>query len=107
MQKEFIQVTTTCETRADADRIARTLVERELAACVQVFGPIESTYRWQGNIEKAQEWICFIKTKRELYADLEQVIATIHPYDTPEIIAIAIVAGSERYLNWLAEAVRT
>ena len=104
MKEEFLQVTTTCETKADADRIAYAVVDKKLAACAQVLGPIESTYHWQGKIEKAQEWICLIKTKRTLYADLEQALTAIHPYDTPEIIAVPITTGSEKYLAWLDEA---
>jgi periplasmic divalent cation tolerance protein len=105
--QEYIQVITTCEYQADAEKIAEDLIHKNLAACVQVIGPIVSTYRWQGNIEKAQEWICFIKTKRKLYPELESAITAIHPYETPEIIALPIIAGSSRYLNWLDDCVRS
>lgn len=105
--EEYLQVTTTCDQRSDADTIAKTLVERELAACVQIAGPIVSIYRWQGKVEKAQEWICFIKTKRDLYAAVEAAIRSVHTYDTPEIIAVPITAGSEKYLKWLDDSVKT
>jgi len=98
---EFLQVITTVETREDADRIARILVEGGLAACVQVVGPIESTYRWKGRIEKAGEMLCLIKTSRRLYPDLERAIRAAHRYETPEIIALPILQGSEDYLDWL------
>jgi periplasmic divalent cation tolerance protein len=102
---DYIQVTTTVATRADADRIARALVERGLAACVQVAGPIASTYRWKGAIETAEEWLCFAKTRRERYADVESAIRELHPYEVPEIVAVAIVAGSADYLRWIDESV--
>ena len=97
----FIQVTTTTEQRADADRIARDLVERRLAACVQIVGPITSIYRWKGKVETAREWLCLIKSRAEHYASLEQAVRALHPYETPEIIAVPVNAGSRDYLDWL------
>jgi len=104
--QKFVQAITTTDSRATARRIARALVDRRLAACVQIVGPIESTYRWQDRVETAREWLCLIKTTR---ARLREVIATLevlHPYDTPEIVALPIDAGSRRYLDWLAASVR-
>jgi periplasmic divalent cation tolerance protein len=98
---DCIQVVTTTERREDAERIARTLVEERLAACVQVAGPITSIYRWQGKIETAEEWQCRAKTRRDLYAKIEQAIRRLHPYETPEILAMPILAGSADYLAWL------
>lgn len=98
---EAIQVTTTTATKEDAQRIAAALVERRLAACVQVGGPITSCYRWQGAIETAEEWLCTIKTTRAAYEQVERAIRQLHPYDEPEIIAVPIVAGSAGYLQWL------
>jgi periplasmic divalent cation tolerance protein len=99
---EYIQVLTTAATREDAQAIANTLVENRLAGCVQVVGPIVSTFRWQGEIERTEEWLCLIKTEKRLYSMLEQSIKTQHTYETPEIIAIPIVAGSQTYLQWLS-----
>ena len=99
--KSFIQVITTTDKKADAEKIAMTLIERKLAACVQIAGPIGSTYRWRGNIEKAEEWQCVIKSREDRYKEIEQVIKSIHPYEVPEIIAIPIIAGSGEYLDWL------
>jgi len=96
-----IQVTTTTETRADAQAIADALVERRLAACVQTIGPITSTYRWQGEIERAEEWLCLIKSRRDLYDALEAAILEMHPYDVPEILVTPVTGGSESYLDWL------
>jgi periplasmic divalent cation tolerance protein len=97
----FIQVTTTTEKRDDAGRIARALVEARLAACVQIVGPITSIYRWKGKIETAGEWLCLIKSRAEHYGAVEQAIRSLHPYETPEIVAVPITAGSRDYLDWL------
>ncbi len=97
----FIQVTTTTETKADAERIALALVEARLAACVQIVGPIESIYRWKGKIETAGEWLCLIKSREENYGAIEQTILSLHPYETPEIVVAAIIGGSRAYLDWL------
>jgi periplasmic divalent cation tolerance protein len=100
---EFIQVSTTIDDRDKAQRIAEALIERKLAACVQVAGPVTSTYRWQGRIERTEEWVCLIKTRAERYADVEAAIRVLHPYEVPEIVATEIVAGNDAYLKWLTE----
>ena len=100
------QVTTTVATQADAERIAAALVEERLAACVQVAGPIISTYRWQGAVERVTEWHCHCKTTRARYPALEARLRELHPYETPEIIALAIVAGFPAYLAWIEEGVQ-
>ena len=103
---DFIQVVTTTASRAAAQRIARAVVDRRLAACAQIVGPMRSTYRWQGKVETAREWLCLMKTTQTRCRELVAAVEAIHPYDTPEIIALPIVAGSRRYLGWLAAAVR-
>jgi len=99
--KSYIQISTTTETKEQAQKIARSLVEKRLAACVQISGPIESTYRWKGKIETANEWLCLIKTRDDLFDKVEAAIKKLHSYETPEIIAVPIVKGSREYLNWL------
>jgi periplasmic divalent cation tolerance protein len=99
--KTYIQVTTTTEARQEAHTIAQFLVEAKLAACVQIAGPITSIYRWNGKVENTQEWLCLIKTHDDLYSKVEAAIKSLHPYETPEIIAVPIVKGSKEYLNWL------
>ena len=97
----FIQVTTTTEKKEDAERIARSLVETRLAACVQIVGPIESIYRWKGRIETTGEWLCLIKSRRDNYGAVEETIRSLHPYEVPEIVAVPFTAGSRDYLGWL------
>jgi periplasmic divalent cation tolerance protein len=102
----YIQVVTTTARREEAQRIARELVEKRLAGCAQVVGPITSTYRWQGKIETDVEWQCWCKTRSELFTQVEEAIRSSHPYEVPEILAVPVVAGSERYLAWLDEQTR-
>ena len=99
---DFIQITTAIDSEEAAQKIAQTLVEQRLAACVHVAGPITSTYRWQGKIEVAKEWTCAAKTRRELYDAVEKAIRAVHSYDEPEIVALPIVNGSQSYLDWIA-----
>ena len=99
----FIQVTTTTEKKEDAERIARSLVETRLAACVQIVGPIESIYRWKGRIETTGEWLCLIKSRRDKYGAVEETIRSLHPYEVPEIVAVPFTAGSRDYLGWLRD----
>jgi len=102
----YIQVVTTTEHKEDAERIARTLVEARLAACVQVLGPITSTYRWKGAIETAQEWQCVAKSRDHLFARIDEAIRGVHPYEVPEILAVPITAGSQAYLEWLGRELK-
>ena len=100
---KFIQVMTATDKREDAERIARSLVELRLAACVQIVGPVTSIYRWKGRIETAGEWLCLIKSREDRYGAIEEAIRSLHPYETPEIIAVSVVAGSRDYLEWLGK----
>jgi periplasmic divalent cation tolerance protein len=102
----FLQITTTAANRDEAQRIAATLVERRLAGCVQIIGPVRSVYRWEGRVEEADEWLCLVKTSRDAYAAVEAAIRELHSYECPEIIATPIEAGSAAYLQWLAEQIR-
>jgi periplasmic divalent cation tolerance protein len=99
--KAMIQITTTTGDHNIAERIAIELVDRRLAACVQISGPITSLYRWQGKVETTEEWICTAKTVKEQYSAIEQLITELHPYDTPELIATPIVQASAAYEAWL------
>jgi len=105
-RRGHVQVMTTVASRKDARRIAGLLVDRRLAACVQVLGPIVSTYRWKGRVETAKEWLCLVKTRKSLYRRLEAAIRGIHPYEVPEILVLPVVAGSRTYLDWLDRETR-
>jgi periplasmic divalent cation tolerance protein len=98
-----IIVVTQVPDRAVAMDLARTLLERRLAACVNVGAPVESIYHWRGRIETGEEIPVLIKTRSVLYSDVEAAVRKIHPYDTPEIIAIPVVDGDARYLAWITD----
>ena len=100
---DFIQVSTTTETEQAAQEIAAALVQQRLAACVQVSGPVESVYRWQGKVQLSQEWLCTAKTRASLLPQVEAAIRELHTYDCPEIVAVPIADGSAAYLTWLGE----
>ena len=103
---EYIQVATTVATEDQARLLARLLVEKRLAACVQVVGPMTSHYRWQGKIEVAGEYLCLAKSSGALYPEIEAAIKASHPYEVPEIIAMPLIAGSKEYLAWLGAEVK-
>ncbi len=100
---QFLQVQTTTDSRAEAVELAQGAVEARLAACAQVAGPIASTYWWEDAVERAEEWLIMMKLPAERFDDLAEFLAERHSYDDPEIIAMPIVAGSQSYLDWVAE----
>ncbi|MHB8541532.1 MAG: divalent-cation tolerance protein CutA [Candidatus Acidiferrales bacterium] len=101
-----IVVMVTCGSLAEAKKIARAVVDARLAACANVLGgPVESVYRWKGKVETAKEVLLLLKSTRRRFSALEREIRQLHSYDTPEIVAVAIVAGSRAYLQWIEESV--
>jgi periplasmic divalent cation tolerance protein len=95
----------TCPTREEAARIANDLVGSGIAACVNILPGVESVYRWEGTVERAQEILLLVKTTERQFASLRNRIDEIHSYEVPEIIALPVVSGSEPYLTWLQEQV--
>jgi periplasmic divalent cation tolerance protein len=90
----------------DAHRIARALVEKGVAACVNILPGVVSVYRWKGQVEQDAELLLVIKTTAARLADLERELRAVHPYEVPELVALPIQAGSEPYLAWLGDSVR-
>jgi len=103
----FLQVTTTTDSRAEAERLGRVMVERRLAACAQIVGPVSSTYWWKGSMETTEEWMAVLKTTDELRSRLIAALKAEHSYETPDIVAVSIVDGLPDYLNWITEETRT
>jgi periplasmic divalent cation tolerance protein len=101
---DAIVVYMTASNGEEAARLADMLVGAHLAACVQILPEMESVYRWQGKIERAPEILLVAKTTRSKFEELEREVRALHSYDTPEIIAVPIVAGSAPYLEWVNQA---
>ena len=97
---DHVEIQITCGSAAAADVIATALVERRLAACVQQL-PIRSTYWWNGVVERDEEILLLVKTRRVRYPDVERAVLELHSYDVPAITCVEIVAGSRSYLDWI------
>lgn len=102
LQTDYCVVITTCSSSEEAETLCSALLDRQLAACIQVLD-ITSRYVWKGKRETESEKLLLIKTRRALYPDIEATLRTIHPYETPEIIAVPVLAGSASYLAWIDE----
>jgi periplasmic divalent cation tolerance protein len=96
-----IVVLSTCSDRSEADRIAKALIERRLAACVNIVPGVESVYHWKGAVERSQEFLLIIKSSRQHFEKLSSLVAGLHSYEVAEAIALPIVDGGENYLAWL------
>jgi periplasmic divalent cation tolerance protein len=98
-----IVVFCTCGSEEEGHRLAEALVQSKLAACVNILGGIQSIYRWQGNVGTSREALLLIKSTTECFDELRARITELHSYDMPEIIALPITAGSEKYLDWISQ----
>lgn len=101
-----VVVLVTASDLEECRKIARALVEKRLAACVNISAPVQSIYRWEGKVADEQEYMMMIKTSRRLFGELQSEIGHLHSYGTPEIICLPIIEGSTNYLNWLAESLQ-
>lgn len=98
---KYIMVLTTIDDFEKGKKISKIVVDKKLAACVQIIGPIQSIYFWRGKTEESKEWLILMKTKMGIYKDLEELIIKMHPYVTPEIIYFKIEGGLEKYFKWI------
>jgi periplasmic divalent cation tolerance protein len=101
-----ILVLTTAGSKDEARKIARALVERLLAACVNIVPHVSSVYRWEGEIEEAEEWLLVVKTTRAAFERVRQAILELHSYEVPECISVGIDEGSVGYLSWIGQSVK-
>src|SRR5450830_1938531 len=104
---DSLLVVTSLPDRESAEKLAVLLIERRLAACVNILAPCASVYRWQGEIQHDEEHPLLIKTVKERYADVEASIRASHPYELPEIIAVPVVDGLPAYLEWVESETRS
>jgi periplasmic divalent cation tolerance protein len=98
-----IVVLVTCGSEEEALKIANSLVDAHLAACVNLIDPIRSIYRWEGKLWDEKEWLLIIKTQKQRFEALEKKVKSLHSYSVPEIISLPITEGSSAYLNWIKE----
>ncbi|MFJ9058775.1 divalent-cation tolerance protein CutA [Streptomyces sp. NPDC102409] len=98
----WLTVLTTTDSEDKARTLARGAVDARLAACAQISAPVTSVYRWEGAVESGQEWQVLFKTTARRYDELEAHLLAAHDYGTPEIIAVPVVRGSDRYLAWVS-----
>ena len=104
MADDHILVLCTCPGNTVAAEISTALIEQNLAACVNQVPGVKSWFRWEGHLQRDEEVLLLVKTTRARYAAVETAIRKLHPYDTPEVIAVPITAGSEAYLKWVSES---
>ena len=103
---QHIVVFVTAGSEAEAETIAKALVEEHLAACVNIVSPIRSFYRWQGHIADEREWLLMIKTQADVFDALATRVHALHSYEVPEVIALPILAGAQNYLDWIQQETR-
>jgi periplasmic divalent cation tolerance protein len=101
-----VVIMVTAASRRECRKIARHLVDKKLAACVNITQPIESVYRWEGKIADEKEYLMLIKSTRELFPEIKLAISGLHSYHTPEIICLPIIEGSRDYLQWISDSVK-
>lgn len=103
---DVMLILVTAGSEGEAEKIARTLVEEQLAGCVNILSPVRSIYRWEGKVQDDREWLLAIKTQALHFAAVEARVKALHSYQVPEVIALPIVDGSEQYLGWLRDGTK-
>jgi len=96
-----IVVFTTCGSEDEARKLATILIEKHMAACVNISAPVTSVYRWKGAVEQSQEFLLMIKSRRERFEELRVMLESAHSYELPEVLALPVVDGSPNYLAWV------
>lgn len=98
---DIIIVLVTAGSEEEAEKIARVLAEERLVACVNILSPVRSIYRWEGKVQDDREWLLIIKTQQTHFAAVETRVKALHSYQVPEVIALPVVDGSEKYVQWI------
>jgi periplasmic divalent cation tolerance protein len=105
MEEKYTVVLVTVGNEKEAEKITEKLLEKKLAACVNIVPLVKSFFWWQGKIDQAEERLLIIKTKKAVFEEMRKLVKSVHSYTVPEIIALPIIAGEEDYLNWIEEVV--
>ena len=106
MNSEYIIVLVTTANKAEAEKIAQSLLKERLIACANILNPVTSFFFWSGKIDKAEECLMVMKSRRDLFAELAECLKGLHSYEVPEVLAIPIVEGSAAYLAWMGEVLK-
>jgi len=101
MSGNYIIVLVTTVNKAEAEKIAQTLLEEKLIACANIINPVISFFHWSGRIDEAEECLVVMKSRMDLFAELAERVKALHSYEVPEILALPIVEGSKAYFNWM------
>ena len=101
MQNAYVIVLVTTASKQEAEKIAQHLLKRRLIACANIIGPVSSLFHWSGKVETAEEYLIFMKSRKDLFEKLAETVKALHSYEVPEILVLPIVGGSKEYLAWL------
>ena len=106
MDKNYIIVLVTTTNKSEAEKISEALLKERIIACANIINPVTSFFHWQGKVDKCEECLVIMKSRRDLFAELEERVKGLHSYDVPEVLALPIVDGSDAYLAWLGSVLR-
>lgn len=106
LQKMYVIVLITTASKHEAEKIAKRLLMQKLIACANIIGPVSSLFHWSGKMETADEYMVFMKSRRDLFDKLTETIKALHSYEVPEILVLPIVGGSKEYLDWLGSCLQ-
>jgi periplasmic divalent cation tolerance protein len=106
LQNTYMIVLVTTANKKEAEKIALRLLKQKLIACANIIGPVSSLFHWSGKTEVAEEYLIFMKSRRDLFEKLAETVKTLHSYEVPEILVLPIVAGSAEYLSWLGSCLQ-
>jgi periplasmic divalent cation tolerance protein len=106
LEKAYIIVMVTTASKQEAEKIAQSVLKERLIACANIIGPVSSFFHWSGKMEKAEEYLIFMKSRKDLFEKLAETVKALHSYEVPEIIVLPIVEGSKAYLDWLASCLQ-
>jgi periplasmic divalent cation tolerance protein len=106
LQNAYVIVLVTTASKQEAEKIAQRLLKQRLIACANIIGPVSSHFRWSGKLEKAEEYLIFMKSRRDLFDKLVETVKALHSYEVPEILVLPVVGGSKDYLSWLSSCLK-